>query len=201
MFFQTIDQEVQTTEAVVEQSHCVSSFPNEETQDECFDVCEEIDFQHFVYLVSQNMKDALLTDILKNKETANAIIYISTNSAADKLAEYLNREGITAEAFHDNKSHRTGAKSLSNFKNNFTRILVVTDSAASGIDKTEGSLIVNYDLPLSAETYMKRLIQHLSLTGVSAKTFSLCDGREKGQLKNINRILCNKMQVIEHSFV
>ena len=200
MFFQNTDQKVQNTQALLEKSHCNSSFPHQEASYDCLDVCEEMDFQHFVYLISQNKKDALLSDILKNKETTNAIVYVRTNSAADKLAEHLNREGITAEAFHDHKIHRTGVKSLSNFKNNFTRILVVTDSAASGIDTNEVAVIVNYDLPLSAETYMKRLIHHLSPTGISTKTLSLCDASEKGQLKNINRILCNEMHVIEHSF-
>ena len=158
------------------------------------------EYSEFVYFISQHAKEALVTDILRREVICNGIVYVRTNFAADQLATALNRSGITAESFHNNKSRRTRVKSFSNFQNNSTRVLVATESAASTMDATEVSLIINYDLPVSAETYTKRLVQHRSLTGNYTKTLSLCDESETGNLKNINRVLDKEIDVIEHSF-
>jgi ATP-dependent RNA helicase RhlE len=156
--------------------------------------------QEFVYFISNHEKEALVTDILNREEICNGIVYVRTNFAADQLAAALNRAGITAESFHHNKSRRTREKSFSNFQNNSTRVLVATESAASTIDATNVALIINYDLPVSAETYTKRLVQHRSLPGNYTKTFSLCDKSETGNLKNINRAMDKEIDVIEHAF-
>ena len=158
------------------------------------------EYSEFVYFISHHAKEALVTDILKREVICNGIVYVRTNFAADQLAAVLNRSGITAESFHNNKSRRTRVRSLSNFQNNSTRVLVATESAASTMDATEVSLIINYDLPVSAETYTKRVVQHRSLTGNYTKTLSLCDESETGNLKNINRVLDKEIDVIEHSF-
>src|SRR5688572_7382337 len=158
------------------------------------------EFGEFVYFTSEHAKEALITDILRREVICNGIVYVRTNFAADQLAAVLNRAGITAESFHDNKSRRTKVKSLSNFQNNSTRVLVATESAASTIDATEVSLIINYDLPVSAETYTQRLVQHRSLIGNYTKALSLCDESETGNLRNINRVLGKEIDVIEHSF-
>ena len=158
------------------------------------------EFGEFVYFTSEHAKEALVTDILRREVIGNGIVYVRTNFAADQLAAALNRAGITAESFHGNKSKRTKVKSLSNFQNNSTRVLVATESAASTIDATEVSLIINYDLPVSAETYTQRLVQHRSLIGNYTKMLSLCDESETGNLKNINRVLDKEIDVIEHSF-
>ena len=160
----------------------------------------QLEYSEFVYFIAQHAKEALVTDILRREVICNGIVYVRTNFAADHLATALNRSGITAESFHNNKSRRTRVKSFSNFQNNSTRVLVATESAASTLDATEVSLIINYDLPVSAETYTKRLLQHRSLTGNYTKTLSLCDESEKGNLKNINRVLDKEIDVIEHSF-
>ncbi|HET6543416.1 MAG TPA: helicase-related protein [Chryseolinea sp.] len=158
------------------------------------------EYPEFVYFISQHAKEALVIDILTREVICNGIVYVRTNFAADQLAAALNRSGITAESVHDNKSRRTRVKSFSNFQNNSTRVLVATESAASTMDATEVSLIINYDLPVSAETYTKRLIQHRSPAGNYTKTLSFCDESETGNLKNINRVLDKEIDVIEHSF-
>ena len=162
-----------------------------------------IPVDRFLYPSDDGLKEhqpELVTDILRREVICNGIVYVRTNFAADHLATALNRSGITAESFHNNKSRRTRVKSFSNFQNNSTRVLVATESAASTMDATEVSLIINYDLPVSAETYTKRLVQHRSLTGNYTKTLSLCDESETGNLKNINRVLDKEIDVIEHSF-
>lgn len=157
-------------------------------------------FHQFVYLISEQQKAALVVDILHTEQFFNTIVYVRTNFAADQLAETLNRAGITAESIHGNKSERTKVRSLTNFRNNSTSVLVATESAASSMNTMEVTAIINYDLPVSAETYTKRLKHHRSATGLSAKTFSLCDRSEQGNLSNINRVLLGDIEVVEHSF-
>lgn len=157
-------------------------------------------FQQFVYLISEQQKAALVVDLLTSEQFFNTIVYVRTNFAADQLADTLNRAGITAESIHDNKSERTKVRSLTNFRNNATSVLVATESAASSMSTTEVTAIINYDLPVSAETYTKRLKHHKGAAGLSTKTFSLCDKSEQGNLVNINRVLVGDIKVVEHCF-
>jgi ATP-dependent RNA helicase RhlE len=153
-----------------------------------------------VYLISEQQKAALVVNILTTEQFINTIVYVRTNFAADQLAEQLNRAGITAESIHDNKSERTKARSITHFRNKSTSVLVITESAASSISIMEVTAIINYDLPVSAETYTKRLNHHRNAAGLSTKTFSFCDKSEQGHLSNINRVLLGDIEVVEHCF-
>lgn len=153
----------------------------------------ETGIEHFVYLTPTTNKQALLVELLKCEPESKAIVYVRTNFASDSLAEHLNRAGITTESIHENKSARTRIKSLANFRSNLTRILVVTESSASSLNIADVSLFVNYDLPLSADTFTQRVTLHPS----TVKTLSLGDFSERGRVQNINRVLSNKMTQIE----
>jgi superfamily II DNA/RNA helicase len=66
------------------------------------------------------------------------------------------------------------------------------------MNAAEVSFVINYDLPLSAETYTRRLAQHRSLRGALPRTLSLCSESEEGNLKNINRVLPEEIEVVDH---
>ncbi|HYC85707.1 MAG TPA: DEAD/DEAH box helicase [Chryseosolibacter sp.] len=188
ILMQRTQQEVATRGNLQQTSHAISDAA-------AFD---QFVGRQIVYFISENMKDTLVADILRNEGISNGIIYMKTNFAADRLAEYLNRSGITAESVHDNKSRRTGDKSFANFRDSFTRILVTTESAASKMTATGVAVIINYDLSVSAETYTRRLKQHRMVAGRSIKAMSFCNESEKSSLKNINRVLMNELEVVEH---
>ena len=149
-----------------------------------------------VYLIQESSKEALLVDLLRSEKLYRVIIYVKTNSSADQLAERLNRSGITAESVHDNKSSRTRDRSFSNFRTNATDVLVVTESAHFAFSTIEVAAIINYDLPVSAETYVERLTRHPDHLGVIAKVLSFCDRSEEGRLTNIKRVLKEDLEVI-----
>ncbi|HEY0652821.1 MAG TPA: C-terminal helicase domain-containing protein [Chryseosolibacter sp.] len=156
-------------------------------------------FEQFVYQVPEAMKTALTVELLSNEDVDNVIVYVKTNFAADTLADTLNRAGITAESFHGNKSQRTRRSSAANFENKRTRTLVVTESAASDIPTTSVRMVVNYNIPVSAETYIKRLNDHRHQQGWQGKAISLCDPCEQGHLTNINRVLAGEIQLLKRS--
>lgn len=153
-----------------------------------------------VYFVQRESKRALLKHIIVEKKMQNVLVFARTKHSADKITKDLNRSGISAEAFHGDKSQNARQKALSNFKLNATRVLVATDIAARGIDIMDLPFVINYELPDSAETYTHR-IGRTGRAGASGCAMSLCDNEERGQLKNINRISLSKLQVVEHPFI
>jgi ATP-dependent RNA helicase RhlE len=152
-----------------------------------------------VYFVQRESKKALLKHLIAEQEMQTVIVFARTKHGADKIAKDLNRSGISAEAFHGDKSQNARQKALSNFKRNTTRVLVATDIAARGIDIVDLPFVINYELPESAETYTHR-IGRTGRAGQSGIALSFCDSEERGQLNNINRISSSRLTVVEHPF-
>ncbi|MFZ6009096.1 MAG: DEAD/DEAH box helicase, partial [Bacteroidota bacterium] len=160
---------------------------------------EEVRIEQSVYFVDQDKKRELLKHIINEKQIQNAIVFARTKYGADKLARHLTKSGITAEAFHGDKSQNARVRSLTNFKKNLIRILVATDIAARGIDIVDLPYVFNYELPESAETYTHR-IGRTGRAGATGNAVSFCNQEEKGQLSNIKRILTQNLKVVEHPF-
>jgi ATP-dependent RNA helicase RhlE len=152
-----------------------------------------------VYYVQRESKKALLKHVIAEKAMQNVIVFARTKYGADKIAKDLNKSGISAEAFHGDKSQNARQRALSNFKGNSTRVLVATDIAARGIDIADLPFVINYELPESAETYTHR-IGRTGRAGQTGFALSFCDREERGQLSNINRLVTNRLTVVEHPF-
>jgi ATP-dependent RNA helicase RhlE len=152
-----------------------------------------------VYFVQQSAKRALLKHVISEQEMQNVIVFARTKYGADKIAKDLNKSGISAEAFHGDKSQNARQRALSNFKNNATRVLVATDIAARGIDIVDLPFVINYELPETAETYTHR-IGRTGRAGQMGTALSFCDRDERGQLTNINKISNSTLTVVEHPF-
>ena len=155
--------------------------------------------EQLVYFVQRESKRALLKHVIAQQQMQNVIVFARTKHGADKIAKDLNKSGISAEAFHGNKSQNARVRALSSFKRNATRVLVATDIAARGIDIVDLPFVINYELPESAETYTHR-IGRTGRAGQLGSALSFCDREERSQLKNINRISTDKLKVVEHPF-
>jgi ATP-dependent RNA helicase RhlE len=129
----------------------------------------------------------------------NVIVFARTKYGAEKITKELNRSGIIAEAFHGDKNQNARQRALSNFKRNATRVLVATDIAARGIDIVDLPFVINYELPMSAETYTHR-IGRTGRAGKQGWALSFCDREEKRHLDNINRTTSKRLTVVEHPF-
>lgn len=152
-----------------------------------------------VYFVQRESKRALLKHVIVEQKMQNVIVFARTKHGADKIAKDLNKSGISAEAFHGNKSQNARVKALSSFKRNVTRVLVATDIAARGIDIADLPFVINFELPESAETYTHR-IGRTGRAGQLGSALSFCDREERSQLNNINRLTAVKLKVVEHPF-
>ena len=116
------------------------------------------------------------------------LVFTRTKHGANRLAEYLNKNGITAMAIHGNKSQSARTKALADFKSGELRVLVATDIAARGIDIDQLPHVVNYELPNVPEDYVHR-IGRTGRAGASGEAISLVCVDEEIFLRDIERLI------------
>jgi len=149
-----------------------------------------------VYFVDKKDKKQLLIHLLKDQSIASALVFSRTKHGADKIIKDLAKAGVKAQAIHGNKSQTARQQALNNFKEKRTRILVATDIAARGIDVTELSHVINFDLPNIPETYVHR-IGRTGRAGLGGVALSFCDAEERPLLKDIEKLISKKLPIVE----
>ncbi|SNV50955.1 ATP-dependent RNA helicase rhlE [Chryseobacterium taklimakanense] len=156
--------------------------------------------QQSVYFVEKENKLDLLTHILKNHIDESVLVFARTKHGADKIARKLQKEKISAEAIHGNKSQNQRQNALTNFKSGKTRILVATDIAARGIDIDELKHVINFELSDVSETYVHR-IGRTGRAGNEGSSISFVDGLDLINLKNTEKLIGKKIPVVkDHPF-
>jgi ATP-dependent RNA helicase RhlE len=147
-----------------------------------------------IYFVDQRNKPRLLTHVLSRLAVSRAIVFTRTRHAADRVTRQLEKSGIRAEAIHGDKSQAARQRALASFKSNNPPVLVATDVAARGLDIDNVSHVFNYDLPNVAETYVHR-IGRTGRAGASGVAVSFCSGDQRGDLKQIERFIGQRIRV------
>ncbi|MFB6260704.1 MAG: DEAD/DEAH box helicase, partial [Thiohalorhabdaceae bacterium] len=149
------------------------------------------------YLVDGNRKRALLTHLMTEEEWGQVLVFTRTKRGADKLAEQLERDGITSTAIHGDKTQGARTKALSAFKKSSVQALVATDVAARGLDIDRLLHVVNYDLPDNADDYVHR-IGRTGRAGAQGRAVSLVSGDERNQLSAIERVVKDRIPTTTH---
>ena len=153
-----------------------------------------------LYYVSKKSKTKLLTHIIQENDIDSVLVFSRTKHGANKIVKQLGKVQIKAEAIHGNKSQGARQRALENFKNRDTRVLIATDIAARGIDVDELELVINYDLPNVAETYVHR-IGRTGRAKNSGLAISFCNIEERAYLKDIQKLIDQKIPVVtKHPF-
>ena len=143
----------------------------------------------------------MLAHLLENENINSAIVFSRTKHGANKIVRLLGKSDIVAEAIHGNKSQNARQQALGNFKSGKIGVLVATDIAARGIDIDELSHVINYDLPNIPETYVHR-IGRTGRASLSGTAISFCDVEERAYLRDIQKLIGQKIPVVEdHPFV
>lgn len=156
--------------------------------------------KQLIYYVDKGNKNALLVDVLKEKDIKTALVFTRTKYGADKLVKMLVKNHIPAEAIHGNKTQNARQRALNDFKDQNIRVLVATDIAARGIDIDNLSFVINYEIPNIAETYVHR-IGRTGRAGANGTALSFCDAEEKNYLREIEKLIHIKIPVVdEHPF-
>ncbi len=149
-----------------------------------------------VYFVNRADKRALLERVLRAEGVERTLVFTRTKHGANKVAEQLTRSGIPAAAIHGNKSQSARERALGDFKAGRIPVLVATDIAARGIDIDAISHVVNFELPNIPESYVHR-IGRTGRAGATGTAVSFCDGEERAFLRDIERLIRQKVPVAE----
>jgi len=152
-----------------------------------------------VFFVDQNSKNSLLLELLRDGDMERVLVFARTKHRADKVAMMLEKNRIRADAIHGNKSQNQREKAMHNFKSGHIQVLVATDIAARGIDISDITHVVNYDLPNEPESYVHR-IGRTGRAGASGTAFSFCAADERSFLRDIERLTREQIKVAEHQF-
>ena len=110
-----------------------------------------------IHPVGRNKKKALLAHIIQQHDWSQVLVFTRTKFGANHVADYLNKNGISAMALHGNKSQSARTQALAGFKTGELRALVATDIAARGIDIDDLPHVVNYEIPNISEDYVHRI--------------------------------------------
>ncbi len=154
-----------------------------------------------VYMISQKDKPKLLTNLINAAPVKSILIFGRTKHGCNKVVKFLEKNNISAAAIHGNKSQAARVKALEGFKNKEIKALVATDIAARGIDVSALELVINYELPNLPETYVHR-IGRTGRAEASGMALSFCDAEERFFLKDIEKLIHQKIKVVtDHPFV
>jgi ATP-dependent RNA helicase RhlE len=149
-----------------------------------------------VVFVDKADKRAMLERVLREAgqdgDLGRTLVFTRTKHGANRLSEQLDRAGIGSAAIHGNKTQSARERALEAFRRGTTRVLVATDVAARGIDVEGISLVVNFDLPNVAESYVHR-IGRTGRAGAAGRAISFCDREERPLLVDIERLIRRRL--------
>ncbi|NMG04797.1 DEAD/DEAH box helicase [Azoarcus taiwanensis] len=143
---------------------------------------------HTVHPVSAGLKRNLLAHLLRHAPDTQSLIFVSTKVLCGRLASFLARHGIAADAIHGDKSQVQRSETLEAFKAGKLRVLVATDVAARGLDIDDLPMVINYELPHTAEDYVHR-IGRTGRAGRQGHAVSLVCAEEKPRLAEIEKLI------------
>ena len=148
---------------------------------------------HMLYPVAQHLKTALLLELLRHTDTESVLIFTRTKHRAKRLGEQLGKAAYRAASLQGNLSQAQRQAVMNGFRNGTFQILVATDIAARGIDVTQISHVINYDMPDSADAYTHRI----GRTGRNTKTgdaFTFITSEDEEMVRSIERVLRAKIK-------
>ena len=148
-----------------------------------------------VHPVDRDKKRELLTHLIKQNDWHQVLVFTRTKHGANRLAEQLNKSGITALAIHGNKSQGARTRALAEFKAGDLAVLVATDIAARGIDIDQLPHVVNFEIPNVPEDYVHR-IGRTGRAGATGEAISLVCVDEKKMFNDIERLIKRDVEVV-----
>ena len=147
--------------------------------------------EHFYYLIREEDRYAALKRIADYNPDIYAIVFCKTREETQKIADALQRDGYDADALHGDLSQAQRDHVMGRFKRKALHMLVATDVAARGIDVSNLSHVINYNLPQEIELYTHRS----GRTGRADKngvSIAIINQREKGKIRRIEDVIKKK---------
>lgn len=148
---------------------------------------------HALYPVAQHLKTALLLELLQHTDTGPVLIFTRTKHRAKRLGEQLAKAGYKAASLQGNLSQNRRQAALDGFRDGTFQILVATDIAARGIDVSQISHVINYDIPGTSEAYIHR-IGRTGRAACNGDAFTLVTSDDSLMVRTIERVLGSQIE-------
>jgi len=148
---------------------------------------------HAIYPVDPHLKTPLLLKILDRKDVKSALVFTRTKARTTRLAKQMKKSGYPAASLQGDLSQNRRQEAISGFRSGKYKILVATDIAARGIDISEISHVINYDMPDTVDAYTHRI----GRTGRAARTgeaYTFATLPDSDFVRSIEHVLGEKLE-------
>lgn len=148
---------------------------------------------HALYPVSDGLKNRLLFAMLEKTATGRVIVFTRTKRRARNLAADLEHRGYRVAALQGNMAQNARQAAINGFRNGRYDILVATDIAARGIDVTEVSHVINFDMPDTTDAYTHR-IGRTGRAEQSGEAYTFATPADEPLVRDIERVLGTRIE-------
>jgi len=148
---------------------------------------------HVLYPTMHHLKTGLLVELLRRTATGRVLVFARTKHRTRNLARKLEREGYRVAPLQGDMAQGSRQRALDGFRDGRYDVLVATDVASRGIDVTEISHVVNYDMPDTVDAYIHRIgrtgrAEHLG------EAYTLATEEDVDMIDEIERVLGQKLE-------
>lgn len=147
---------------------------------------------HALYPVPAIQKFDLLVALLKEIKFENLIIFFQTRRGTDKISHWLMEHGQEVRVLHSDLKQRDRQQALQDFKDGKVKILSATDVASRGLDISNVTHVINYDVPQHSEDYIHR-IGRTGRARTEGEAFTLCKPDDIPLVESIEKLLGNPL--------
>ncbi len=148
---------------------------------------------HALYPVGQNLKTALLKELLCKTKMGSVLVFTRTKHRAERVAQQLGKEGYRVASLQGNLSQYQRQAALDGFRTGSFSVLVATDIAARGIDVLDISHVINYDMPDSTDAYINR-IGRTGRIGKTGDAFTFVTNEDMAMVHALEHLLNSPLQ-------
>ena len=152
--------------------------------------------EQFYVTVPQDLKYDILNKLLEREQPEQSIIFCRTKLGTERLYRKLLKEGVFVDVgtLHGDMNQSARDKMMRNFRAGTVRYLVATDVVGRGIDITNVSHIINYDVPELSDDYVHR-VGRTGRMGKQGVAFSLVTPQQSSELSNIEKKINAQLQL------
>ena len=147
---------------------------------------------HALYPVPAIQKFDLLIALLRKIKFESLIIFFQTRRGTDKISHWLTEHGQDVRVLHADLKQRDRMSALQDFKDGKVKILSATDVASRGLDISNVTHVINYDVPQHSEDYIHR-IGRTGRARTEGEAFTLCKPEELPMVESIEKLLGNPL--------
>jgi ATP-dependent RNA helicase RhlE len=141
-----------------------------------------------IYPVREDLKAELFLELLNRGEVGSAIVFCRTKHRSNRLADFLEKRGVSCARIHGNRSQTARTDALAGFKRGTYRVLVATDIVARGIDVEALEHVINFDVPNQPEDYIHR-VGRTARADATGDAYTLVSPEEEKNLRDIERVI------------